>query len=224
MKKLYISKCAAGLALLLLALTRQTAAQSSVSLHSDTQQWNDVQFYVPLNKQIDFVLLGTLRIGRDISHPVDERIGAGFAFKVGKYLTVLPNYLHITTQPFRGLSLYENRLSVQATVRKPLGKFTLSDRNLFERRLRHPGGDSTRYRNRLQIEHPLLVKEKLNLFVSDEIFYDWRLNDWVRNRFQVGVSKVFNKHFTLDLYYLRQNDGRSLRGNLNVIGTTWRLR
>ena len=62
------------------------------------------------------------------------------------------------------------------------------------------------------------------LFVADEVFYDWVVNRWVRNRFSVGGIKVFNKHFTQDFYYLRQNDGVSIPGDLNVIGTTLRFR
>jgi len=46
----------------------------------------------------------------------------------------------------------------------------------------------------------------------------------VRNRFAIGASKVFNKHFTEEFFYLRQNDGVSIPGDLNVIGTTLRFR
>jgi Protein of unknown function (DUF2490) len=209
-------------AFLLAVLTNLTCAQS---LRRDTQEWNDVQIFAPVTKTVDFVFYGTLRIGRNVTHPVDERVGAGFAIKPNKYLTVTPFYLHITTQPFRNVRLYENRLNLNASLRFPLGKFTISDRNLFERRLRHPGGDSTRYRNRLQIDHPAqLGKFKFTVFASDEVFYDWSFNAWVRNRFAAGVSKAWNKHLTTDLYYLRQNDGHSRPGDLHVIGTTFRIR
>ena len=104
-------------------------------------------------------------------------------------------------------------------------KFRLSDRNLFERRFRNPGATSTRYRNRFQVEHPVGPKKLgLSLYVADEVFYDWSVNRWVRNRFTAGASKVFNKHFTQDLYYLRQNDGVTIPGDLNVIGAALRLR
>jgi Protein of unknown function (DUF2490) len=206
----------------LLVLFRLAPAQS---LRTDNQQWTDVQLAVPVTSTIDFNILGTLRIGRDISHPVDERIGAGFSFRFGKYVTVAPNYLHIGMQPFRGRRVWENRLSLPVTLRFTLGKFRLSDRNLFERRLRNSGAKATRYRNRFQIEHPIGPdKLKLSLFVGDEVFYDWSVNRWVRNRFTIGGSKVFNTHFTQDFYYLRQNDGVSLPGDLNVLGTTLRFR
>jgi len=206
-----------------LVATRSVSAQ--VLPQTDNQQWNEVQVAVPVTKLIDFNILGTLRLGRDISRPVDERIGAGFSVKIGKYLTVSPNYLHIGMQPFRGRRVWENRLSLPATVRFNLGEFRLSDRNLFERRLRNSGLKSTRYRNRFQVDHPVGPKKwNLSVFVSEEVFYDWSVDRWVRNRAAIGGSKVFNKHFTQDVFYLRQNDSFSFPGDLHVIGTTLRFR
>jgi len=192
---------------------------------TDNQQWTDVQVAVPMTKMVDFNVLGTLRLGRDITHPVDERIGVGFTFRFGKYLTVAPNYLHIGMQPFEGRRIWENRLTLPVTVRFNVEKFRLSDRNQIERRMRNSGLKANRYRNRFQVEHPVGAdKMKLTLFVADEIFYDWFVKRWVRNRFSAGVSKVFNKHYTQDIYYLRQNDGVSIPGDLHVIGATIRLR
>jgi hypothetical protein len=192
---------------------------------TDNQFWTDVQVAVPMTKDIDFNILGTVRLGRDISRPVDERLGLGFTFRFGKYLTVAPNYLNIATQPVPDRKGWESRLSLPATLRFNVDKFRISDRNLIERRFRRPGINSTRYRNRLQVEHPVGPSGwDLSLFVADEVFYDWSLNRWPRNRFTVGVSKVFNKYFTHDVYYLRQNDSFSVPGDLNVIGTTLRFK
>jgi hypothetical protein len=199
-------------------------AQTRVPPQSDTQNWNDVSLAVPMNKTIDFVLLGTVRNGRNISRPVDERVGLGFSVKVGKYVTVFPNYLHVEMQPFEGRRVFEERLSVATTVKVPVGHFNVSDRNLFERRFRSPSVDATRYRNRLQVDHPVgPSKQKISLFIADEVFYDWSFNAWVRNRFTVGATKVVNKHLTFDLYYLRQNDSHSFPGDLHVIGSAWRF-
>lgn len=190
----------------------------------DTQQWNDLQLAVEVTKQVDFNFYSTFRIGRDITHLVDRRVGVGFTFRAGKYLTFAPNVLSIVMRPSEGRKVNENRLTFPITVRLPLGKFLISDRNQFERRLRFPI-NSTRYRNRLQIEHPVKIGEtSLQLFASDEVFYDWSFDAWVRNRFAVGVSRKFNKYFTGDLYYMRQNDGRSRPGDLHIIGATYRLR
>lgn len=214
----------AGLCLCLIALTCTASGQSQMD-HTDNQQWNEVQLFIPVTKQIDFTLGGTLRIGRDFHRPVDERVGAGFSVKLGKYVTVSPNYLHIGMQPFAGRRVWENRLSVPVQVRFNLGEFRLTERNLFERRLRNSGAKSNRYRQRVQVERPVGPNGlALSLYVADEVFYDWAVDRWVRNRFSVGAVKVFNKHFTQDFYYTRQNDGVSIPGDLNVIGTTLRFR
>jgi Protein of unknown function (DUF2490) len=211
--------------IVLLTLAYSTVFAQSTQPETDTQAWNDVQFSVPVTKDIDFNLYGTIRFGRDLSRAVDERIGVGFTFRAGKYLSFAPTYLHIGMQPFEGRKVWENRLSFPATLRFQAGKFRLIDRNLFERRYRHPGAPSTRYRNRFQVEHPIgNDKMKLSLFASDEIFYDWGVDRWVRNRFAAGVTKVLNSNVTLDIYYLRQNDGLSRPGDLHVIGTTWRIK
>jgi len=192
---------------------------------TDNQQWTDVQLAVPVTKTIDLNFLGTLRLGRDISHPVDERVGVGFTLRFGKYVTVAPNFLAIAMRPVENRRIWENRLVLPVTLRFNVGEFRLSDRNQFERRYRNSGLKATRYRNRFQVEHPVGADNlKLSVFVSDEVFYDWFVDRWVRNRFAVGVTKVFNKHFTQDLYYLRQNDGVSIPGDLNVIGTTLRFK
>jgi len=208
--------------LLLCALSSLVSAQA---IQSDNQQWTDVQLAVPVTKNFDFNVLGTLRLGRDISRPVDERVGVGFTFRSGKYFSVSPNYLHIGMQPFRGRKVWENRLTVPVTLRFAADQFRFSERNQFERRLRNNGAKSWRYRNRFQIEHPVgSSKLALSLFAADEVFYDWSIDRWVRNRFSVGGIKVFNKHYTQEFYYLRQNDGVSQPGDLNVIGTTLRFR
>lgn len=211
-------------AVLVLLLGRIASGQTTPPQRHDTQNWNDVQVTVPITKRTDFLLLGHLRVGDNLRRPVDERIGAGFSFAAQEHVTFSASYLHIEMQPPGGVKSHEERLSVGATVKFPLGGFTLSNRNVFERRFRRPQIDATRYRNRLQVEHPIGPKEmKLTMFVGDEVFYDWSLHVWPRNRVSIGVSRKFNKHFTGELYYLRQNDSHSRPGDLHVIGTTMRF-
>lgn len=190
----------------------------------DAQSWNEIELSVPLHKKVDLEFYGQVRFGRNFTHFVDERAGFGLSFKPNKYLTVEPTYKRIASQSFAGKTSYENRLSLGATVSLPLGKFTVSDRNLVDRRLRS-SGNTTQYRNRLQVEHPFKISDtKLKLFVSDEVFYDSVERAWIRNRFSIGVSRKFSERYTGEIYYLRQNDGFSRPGDLNVIGTTLRIK
>lgn len=211
--------------MLILFLGYARAQRAAPAPRADTQVWNDIQIALPLDDRLDLLLLGTVRFGRQVTRPVDERAGVGLSFRVNKYFTLAPNYLYIGMQPLAGKKNYEHRLTIAATVRLPFGKFTVSDRNQLERRIRRPQVDATRYRNRLQIEHPLkLGGLKLQAFAGDEIFYDWNVHDWVRNRFSIGVTRRVNRHLTLDLYYMRQNDGRTRPADLGIIGATYRIR
>lgn len=65
---------------------------------------------------------------------------------------------------------------------------------------------------------------KIDLFVADEVTYDWSVNVWTRNRLSVGAKRQFNRHYTGELFYVRQNDGHAHPGDLNVVGTTLRIR
>lgn len=207
-------------------LTGHASAQTPNPVpESDTQSWNDFQLTVPLSKTADFLLVGHLRIGGNISKAIDGRWGFGFNYKAGKYLSFSQILVQREAKPPNGRRETEQRLTLAGTVRFPVGKFTLSDRNSFERRWRQPQADFWRYRNRVQLEHPFNIgKKKFTFFISDEVFYDFLVDDWVRNRATVGAGHAFNKHFTGELYYMRQNDGRSRPGDLHVIGTTMRFR
>lgn len=213
------------LALVGTSMSHVARGQSRVP-ESDTQSWNDVQLTVPMTKKADFLLQTTWRFGDNFfGAVVDERWGAGFNYKLSRYVTLNELFLHRGARPPHGKSETEERLSFGATFQGPMGKFTLSDRNWFERRWREPQVDAWRYRNRVRLEHPFKVeKTKFVWFISDEVFYDWSAHDWVRNRAAIGAGHTFNKHVTGELYYLRQNDGRSRPGDINVIGTTLRFK
>ena len=218
--------CALLTAAIFVLLTSSGAfAQATGPLKSDTQFWNDVIFTTPLNKRVDFGFTITTRTNSHLSDVLDERWGAGWIIKVNKYLTFTPFYFHRQARPPRLVKEREERLTLGATLRFPAGKFTLVERNWFERRWRTPQRDAWRYRIRGQIEHPFTVnKFKFTGYVSDEVFYDWSLDRWVRNRFAVGGYHQFNKHFTLDLYIMRQNDGVSRPGDITMLGSLIRLR
>ncbi len=192
---------------------------------ADTESWNDVQFTIPLSTKVDFLIQGTVRIGSNLTTPVDERWGFGFNYRIQKYITINELYFHREATPPNGKHEDEDRLSFGATLNIPIGRFTLVNRNWLERRWRHPQVDAWRYRNRVRLEHPFkLHTQQFTFFASDEVFYDWSLHDWVRNRFSVGANHAFNKHFTLEVYGMRQNDGRTRPGDINILGTVLRFR
>lgn len=213
-------------AILLVVISPPASAQTQgPPLKSDSQFWNDILLTMPIHKKVDFGFTVTTRINSNFNDVLDERWGAGWIIRVNKYLTFTPFYFHRQARQPRLNKEHEERLTLGTTLRFPVRKYTLVGRNWFERRWREPQRDAWRYRVRGQIEHPFTVKNfKFTGYVTNEVFYDWSLGRWVRNRFAVGGYHPFNKHFTLDLYIMRQNDGVARPGDLTVLGSQMRFR
>ena len=204
-------------------------AFGQVPPQDDKQFWNETQLIKSLDAKHDLIVIGVLRIGRDVQRPVDERIGAGLAFKLNKYLTVMPTYVYVDQQPYEGLRIREHRLVMNLTGKAKLGEWTFTDRNLIERRVRHDSRDFTVYRNRLQIDHPAKIGQfTFKPFVADEIWHSTqtvqgRNLGWFRNRISAGIIKQFTPRFSAEFFYLRQNDGVSRPGDVHALGTLFRV-
>lgn len=195
----------------------------------DNQFWNETQIIKSVAKNKDLIIIGVLRVGRDFARPVDERIGAGLAFKLNSHLTIMPTYVYVDQQPYAGFRIQEHRLILNATAKFNVKQFTLTDRNLVERRVRHARGDFTVYRNRLQIDHPARIGNfKFKPFLADEIWYSTQPTatgrmGWFRNRISGGIIKSFGERFNAELFYLRQDDGILRPGNVQALGTLFRV-
>lgn len=199
-----------------------SAQTTELEPDEETQFRSEVEVSVPLHKRVELIFGGRLRVGHGIAFR--ERARLEFSLKPSKYFTLAPGYRYQIVQESTGENTQEHRFSFAGTVHLPVKKFTLSDRSLIERRLRR-NGNSTRYRNRFEVARPVNLRGiKMELFAFDEVYYNRQARAWVRNRFAIGASKTFSERFTGELYYTRQNDGRSRPGDLHIIGTTLTIR
>ncbi len=193
-------------------------------LRNDNQFRGEVEVAVPIYKELYLTLGSDLRLGQ-VAENRFVRGEAGFLYKqkIGKYFTVMPRYRYRAEQLFNGASETENRLSADGIASFKIQKFAITDNNLFEFRFRR-SGNSQRYRNRLKVLHPVTVgKTSIDLFASDEVYYEWKERAWTRNRFKVGFGKEINERAGYEIYYLRQNDGFSRPGNLHVFGIEFEI-
>ena len=190
----------------------------------DLESWNDIQLSIPVNKKIDVVLQTTFRFGQNITRLAEARVGAGTVFKITKSIAFAPSYTYIEARNAAGIFHYEHRYSLRGTYKFPIRSIGLSHRSIYEYRVRSTG-NTWRYRPSLTIEKSLPEKflSKAKFFITEELFYVSTTHKFSRNRFSLGISKVINNHLTLDVYYLRQNDGYSHPGDLNVLGTSWKF-
>lgn len=200
-----------------------TDAQALVD-QDDFQSWNEIQLTVPMSKHFDFYTSITERFGKNVTQINDSRFAIGFVYKPNKTWSFQPFYWNIQMRNSRNQFREEHRFSLRVGYKFPIKQFGLSHRSTFERRLRKPQ-NSWRYRPSLTFDKDLPKNfiSHAKIYLTEEIFYDSILKKFSRNRFTVGITKNLTKHLALDIYYMRQNDGLSRPGDLNVIGTTWKI-
>jgi len=213
------------LGILLCALISVKAQTPPLVEQDDFQSWNDLQITVPMSKQVDFVTQATMRFGKNISRLNDGRFQIGFVYKPNKSWSFQPFYWFIRARNSRSQFRTEHRLNFRIGYKFPIKSFGLLHRSWFEYRIRNTG-NSWRYRPSLTFEKeiPKKIIPKAKFYLTEEVFYDSILNKFSRNRFTVGINKILNKKLSVDLYYMRQNDGFSRPGDLNVVGTSWKVK
>lgn len=210
--------------LIIASLSGYAGAQTTLTDDEDFQQWNDIQISIGLNKKVDLLLHTTLKFGQNITRIIEARGGVGIAYKPNRSFSMSPAYVYIESRNSAGRFLTEHRYSLRGTYKFPLKSFSLSHRSQYEYRVRG-SGNSWRYRPSLTFEKALPEKfiPKAKFFVTEELFYVSTTKKFSRNRFSIGFSKTITDHLTLDLYYLRQNDGYSHPGDLHVIGSSLKI-
>jgi hypothetical protein len=213
------------LALLLSGFCTLFAHAQTIADEEDFQSWNDLQLTVPMTKHLDFLTQATMRFGKNVTRLHDGRFQVGFVWKPHKSWSFTPFYWYINARNAAGRFRTEHRLNLRAQYRFPFKKFGLSHRSTYEYRLRRPL-NSWRYRPSLTFDKDIPKKfiPAAKLYVTEEVFYDSLLKKFSRNRLTVGVTKTLTKKLALDVYYMRQNDGFARPGDLNVIGTSWKVR
>jgi len=190
----------------------------------DFQGWADLYASHPLNQRIDFQISGGLRYGDDQGHLIYHRISSGFAFHWHRFITIEPYYLHSVSDTIFGPQTSENRLALAITTATSWKHWEISDRNSGERRFLEAARD-WRYRNRVELRRPVTALHKqISVFAWDEVFYSSTPNKWYRNRIALGAGRKLSNRISVDIYYLRQNDGITRPGDLNTLGISIKTR
>ncbi len=199
-------------------------AQSPQSDNEDIQSWNEIELSIPLSEKVELSLNTTYRFGDNISRFNEGRVGAGLEVELHKSFSVAGGYNYIEARDSSERFRTEHRYRVNGVYRFPIKAFNLSHRSQYEYRVRS-SGNSWRYRPSITIEKKLPDSFLANtkVFLTEEPFYVSTQDRFSRNRISAGIKKKVSDHFSLDIYYLRQNDGTSRPGDLHVIGTNWKF-
>lgn len=190
----------------------------------DFQGWTALSVAHPLSESTELLVGGELRYGDDQGHTIYRKISSGFAFHWHRFVTLEPYYQYSVSDSLTGAITPENRIAFAATAGTPWKRWELSDRNTGERRFLENARD-WRYRNRVELRRPVTVfRSQMSVFAWDEVFYSSTFGKWYRNRFAVGAGRRLSRRVSIDVFYVRQNDGVSRPGDLNALGMTFRTR
>ena len=134
-------------------------------------------------------------------------------FRVTKFLSITPSYLYYSV-PASGLDELANRsrgfthgfdehqFRIDGTLAHSIGKFEISDRNMYVRRFLSTNSEINRYRNRIAVAHPLAVNGHIwKPFASYEAFYD-QGSGWTKNRVWAGVTVPLAKQASFQPAYM----------------------
>lgn len=201
------------------------AARAQPQPEEDIQAWNDVQLTLPVGQYVDFNAVIATRFGKNVTRLSDGRFAVGMTLKPSKSFSIQPLFWFIRSRNALSRFRNEHRLNLRLNYRFPFRSFGLSHRSSFESRLRSPLS-SWRYRPSVTFEKdiPNSWIPKARFFATEEVFYDSLSKRFSRNRFTLGVNKTLSKQLSVDVYYMRQNDGLSRPGDLHVLGTSWKIK
>ena len=177
-------------------------AVGSDSVGEDQQYGINVDFSF---RRRDFVerLLGAQSLADDRQQPLQLRLGYRYAETIGK----------------SGLSA-QNRLIAELTFRRLLWGITTGDRNGFDFRWTN-GEYSTRYRNRIMLERPIMTRGYEWTPYSDaEWAYTFSNDRWAYVKYEAGVQLPILKHFTAEVYGGLQNSWTNQPDQIYAFGLT----
>jgi len=197
------------------------------------------ELIAPVQDRIDLKFYG-FYIG-DVKAP-SAQLDA--TFRVTKFLSITPSYLYYSI-PVSGLDELANRspgftntyreqqFRIDGTAGFSFHSFEISDRNMYVSRFLPtyeyagrslPAREINRYRNRIAIAHPLVVKGQIwKPFASYEAFYD-QGSGWTKNRAWTGVTLPLQKYVSFQPSYMWEGTHGTKDMNYLMFGLIFRTK
>ena len=186
----------------------------------DSQVWSELDATYPVAVNWSATAIFTTRLGIDLPNPtltagglqIDYRSGSWTATGTGYYVSIRNAECGARTAIWLPAAALTYELGI--------GPVALSERNRLEQLEGLPGAPA-RYRSRAGADWQIPGQHALiDVFVADEVFYDFSTDRWTRNRAQVGLQFQPAPNFRLQTFYLRQNNADGAPDRLNVLGLT----
>jgi hypothetical protein len=189
----------------------------------DSQLWSELDVTRAVSADLSVTGDFTTRLGNGLPNPSLTAGGLQFDYRIGAWTASVTGYYVSVSNAQSGARSGIWLPGAALTYRISFGDVAISDRNRVEQLERLPGSPM-RYRNRVTADWRLPGEHALtDLFVTDEVFYDFSRGRWTRNRAQAGVQFHLTKNTRLQNFFMRQNSTYGAPDRLNVLGLTLQI-
>jgi hypothetical protein len=186
----------------------------------DSQLWSELDATHAISADLSATGIFTTRLGNGLPNPTLTAGGIQIDYRIGAWTSSVTGYYVSVRNAQSGARTGIWLPAAALTYEIGFGPVALSDRNRVEQ-LEGLPGSPMRYRNRASADWQLPGEHALtDLFVADEVFYDFSRDRWTRNRAQAGVQFRLTENTRLQTFYMRQNNTYGAPDRLNVLGMT----
>ncbi|MDM7921976.1 MAG: DUF2490 domain-containing protein, partial [Pyrinomonadaceae bacterium] len=165
------------------------------------------------------------RLGQNRLFPVDRRIGVGIDLRINNSFSFSPSYYYRSGEDTRNRRDTEHRVRFDLNYSKKWSKVAVKNRSRIEYRIRNSRPDSVRYRNKFTFSVPIKKgdNEVFTPFVADEIYYDFRDQEFSRNEISAGISKKLSKLISAEFFYLHRTNRSGTIRTINAVGANFKI-
>jgi Protein of unknown function (DUF2490) len=189
----------------------------------DSQVWSELDATHDLSADLSVTAILTARLGNELPNPTLSAGGLQFDYRMGSWTASATGYYVSIRNAETGARTIVWLPAAALSYQVDVGAFSFADRSRVER-LEGLTGSPTRYRNRASVYWRLAGDSvPTDIFITDEVFYDFSKDGWTRNRAQAGIQLHLDRKARLQLFYLRQNTTYGAPDRLNVLGLTLQL-
>jgi len=206
---------AASLLICLFIINKSTLAET------DWEYWNHYEIAGSINDKLDFKVKPAFRHKDDFNNHYYTHFDIGLDWKVNDWFVLSQYYCHVNEKK-KGNWKVEYRPHLNITFKWKFLGLSFSERNKLEYRIKEDK-EFFRYRNKLTVKLPKFTQSMFQVYISEELFYDFDANELNKNRVYTDMDfKVIN-NLKAGLYYILESRKKKDEWiNVNVLGTVLR--
>jgi len=169
----------------------------------DNKYYSEFAFKHKLNDKFDLFFTPEFRFNDDMSNFYYYSLRIGSTFHAHKNLDLALAYRFLQNKVAGNWDQNDVQyIEMLAIPKIKLGGFDISDANKLERRYYENARDRWVYRNLLTFAYPTKIGNfEFIPYVSEEIYYDFDIDEMNLNWATLGANKKINKYLTVGLYF-----------------------